>query len=700
MLILCEKPSVAADFARALGCQKKNGRFVGAGLTITFCVGHLFELCPPEAYNPAFKRWNLSDLPIIPEQFRYEPVQAVKEQTALVLSLLKKHRADDILIATDAGREGELIAREALLTAGLSDLSRCRRFWVSEALTENVIKAGVKNAKPLSEYNALAAQGFARQRADWLAGMNLTRYMSIGNQSLFAVGRVQTALLNAIASRNQEIALFAPKPYQELEALVQSDAGSSVKALLLNPLTGKTAFPCGDPLLSEAKQYCDGKPVDKAEAKTIRKTRKPEKLLNVTGLQKESYKRFGYSPEKTLETAQSLYEKRKCLSYPRTPSRVMGDNNAELFKQKFDLLKGAFPHLSRFCDPALIAASNKHIFNSADLEDHHALIPLNPLPSDADEAEKNVFGIVVESFFTACTPDYIYDEKQLTFHCGRHAFAAAIRQTVQQGWKAAAAKDEDDSSGAQEVSAFDERHCRVAKTEALSKKTAPPKEFSIDALLSFMENPRGEDGARLAGLGTPATRADIIKKLFSREYVFEKGKKLYASDKGLFLLKQLQKDPDLAKIADVGQTTEWERELFEDPAAFEKRIVSYIRSCVKKDARRDVYEKAPLGKCPVCGRGVLEAKKNFYCPGYKDAEKPCSFTIWKETCGARISVSDAQALLAGKRTAVKKCASKAGKSFSAKFYLDKDSKVAFDFVDKIDMANRTARNAATGRRCV
>jgi DNA topoisomerase-3 len=685
MLILCEKPSVAAEFARVLGCSRKNGCFEGRGATITFCVGHLFELCPPEAYNPACKKWSLDDLPIIPDRFRYERVEAVKEQAETVIALLKKHRADDIVIATDAGREGELIAREALLMAGLSDFSRYRRFWVSEALTGAVIRSGLENARPLSDYNAIAAQGFARQRADWLAGLNLTRYMSIGGPALFAVGRVQTAVLNAIASRNEETARFAPKPYQELEALVLSEEGRSVNALLLNPKTGKTAFQSGDPCLSEAKRLCDGKPVDKTEAASTRKTLKPGKLLNITGLQKAAFKRFGYSPDKTLETAQSLYEKRKCLSYPRTPSRVMGDNNAELFREKFDLLKDAFPHLSRLCDPALMAASNKHVFNSAELEDHHALIPLNPLLTGASEAEGNVYGIVAEAFFMACMPDYVCDEKRLAFHCGPYVFAAAIRQTVQRGWKAAAkdeGEDEGGSSGVQEAPAFDGRRCRIAKTEALSKKTAPPKEYSIDTLLSFMETPRGGDGGALAGLGTPATRAETIKKLFAREYIVEKGKKLLASDKGLFLLRRLREDPDLAKIADVGQTTEWEKELSEDPAAFEKHIVSYIRACVKKNARREAYESAPLGKCPVCGRGVVESRRNFYCPGYKDTEKPCAFTLWKDACGAKITAADAQALLAGKRTGVKKCVSKAGKPFNAKFYLDKDCKVAFDFVDK------------------
>jgi DNA topoisomerase-3 len=598
------------------------------------------------------------------------------------LSLVKKHQDDDILIATDAGREGELIAREVLLMAGIKNFSRCRRFWVSEALTEDVIKRGMQNARPLSEYNKTGGQGFARARADWLVGMNLSRYISIGGAT-FSVGRVQTALLNAVAARNEETARFVPKPYQELEADIQSADGSPLKALLVNPQTEKTVFPGNDPYLPGAKQYCGGKPADKAEAKTARKTQKPEKLLNITGLQKTAYKQFGYSPEKTLDIAQALYEKHKCLSYPRTPSRVMGDSNAGLFKEKFDLLKDAYPQLSRFCDPSLITASNKHIFNSAALEDHHALIPLSHLPAGVTEQEKNVYEIVAKSFLTACMPDYIYNEKQITFYCGQYIFTAAIKETVQAGWKASVGKDKDEPEKEQATGIFDEKSCRIAKTEILNKKTTPPKEYSIDTLLTFMENPHNTKGEKLAGLGTPATRAEIIQKLFFREYIIDKEKKLYAADKGLFLLKQLKKNETLAKIADIDQTTLWEKQLDADPETFESGIISYIRECVKQKKDGDTYEKkTAVGKCPVCGRGILESQKSFYCPGYKDMEKPCSFSIWKEKSGAKITLADAQTLLAGKRTGTKKCASKEGKPFDAKFYLDDARKVAFEFANK------------------
>jgi reverse gyrase len=227
-------------------------------------------------------------------------------------------------VATDAGREGELIARLVFREAGITDISRVRRFWVSEALTKEVIRKSLETAKPWQDYNRIALEGAVRQQADWLIGINLTRYMTSGNNTLFSVGRVQTALLNAIATRNSEVARFTPVLYSELEAAVQSSNGTAVKAWLVNPKTGKTTFFDTPEYPRTAKAALREKAVDHTEATTNREIKKPEKLLNITALQKKAFRLHGYTPEKTLETAQALYEKHKCLSYPRTPSRVMG----------------------------------------------------------------------------------------------------------------------------------------------------------------------------------------------------------------------------------------------------------------------------------------------------------------------------------------------------------------------------------------
>ena len=683
MLILCEKPAVARDFARVLDCPRKDGFFEGGGNVITFCVGHLFQLFTPDDYDIKYKtNWKFEDLPIVPETWRYKVGEGVKAQAECVLRLLKAHSGDDVLIATDAGREGELIARVAMREAGITDISRFKRFWVSEALTDDVIRAGIAAAKPLSEYDSLCAQGFSRSHADWLVGMNLSRFMSTGNPPPpFSVGRVQTAVLAAVAKRNADVKHFVPVPYKELQAVIEDGAGTAVKALLENKETGKTSFFEKDTaLLKSALSQCETKHVDTVDVKSEQKKQKPEKLFNITGLQKAAYKTFGYSPDETLNLAQALYEKHKCLSYPRTPSRVMGDNNVELFLEKFNLLKTLSP-LSAFSDPALITAGNKHIFNSAALEDHHALIPLAPLPGTETEQERNVYFLVLDSFFTVCMPDFVYNEKSLAFHVGEYLFKAKIREVIEKGFKAAKQKQEEEKDDVEEIPAFDDSSCKVKALSILEKKTEPAKEFSIDTLLSFMEKPRDDSDKKLAGLGTPATRADVIKTLFARLYLRDEKKKLYVSDRALFLLGELSKNDALKKVADAAQTTEWEQKLIDAPEEFEREITAYVAECVKASPERASFreEKPALGKCPLCGKPVSESKLSYSCTGWKDEPK-CGFSIWKERAGAKISASDAKLLLAAQKTPLKKCVSKDGKPFEASFALA-GGKLDFVFKD-------------------
>ena len=681
MLILCEKPSVAKEFALVLGAVAKKGYYEADGTAITYCVGHLFEPLDPEGYDPKLKKWSIDDLPIIPAAFRYQMIASTKDQAKVVIGLLRSHARDEVIIATDAGREGELIARVAIAQAGIMDTVRYRRFWVSQALTPAIIFAGIRDSKPLAEYDALAAQGFARQRADWLVGMNLSRFMSIGNPPpTFSVGRVQTAVLSCIAARNNEVKRFVPVPYKELEACVSSADGVTVKAFLENPQTGKTAFFKEDEArLLAALQDCKGKGVDSVAVDSKEKRQKPEKLLNITALQKAAFRKFGYRPEETLAIAQSLYETRKCLSYPRTPSRVMGDGNVELFRDTFELLRGGF-ELSKFCDTSLISADNKHIFNLAALEDgHHALIPLAALPQGADEKERNVYNIVLNSFFAVCMPDFIYNKKSLAFHVGDWVFVSDIREVIQRGWREVFQDDDDKSDEEQEVPAFDEKNCFLTALTILEKKTRAKKEFALDTLLAFMEHPRGEGEAKLAGLGTPATRAEIIKTLFARQYVIEEKKKLYATDRGRFLLERLSKNTELSKMADAARTTEWEQRLAQDPAAFEKEIEEYVARCVRVDpqSERSVFQEKPLGCCPLCKRQVFETKTGYGCSGYKQQPK-CDFVIWKTVAGACVSPVDAALLLVGQKTKVKKCKNKEGKPFEAVFALQ-GGKVAFIF---------------------
>lgn len=680
MLILCEKPSVAKEFAKALNCKPEKGYYNNQEITVTNCVGHLFELCYPEHYDPKYKKWNLDDLPIIPRAFEYKKINTTLEQTNLVINLLKKHKDDEIIIATDAGREGELIARIVLLQAGIQSTGRIKRFWVSEALTEKVIAAGLRDAKPLETYNKMARQGFARQHADWLIGINLTRFSSIGNRVLFSVGRVQTAVLNAVATRNNRASKFVPLPYYELEVIISSQNGTKIKAWLINPETQKTAFVNAEGYIKKAMESC--KKNDKLEIKSsiIKKTIKPPKLLNITALEKTAYKKYGYKPNETDSAAQTLYEKYKCLSYPRTPSRVMGENNEDIFLKYFNLLKASFEKWSKYSDEKLIDKKNRHIFNNAELEDHHGLIPAGILPETASAVERNVYNIVVQSFFTACMPDYVYNERQLLIRAGEYQFRASIKEIIEEGWKKSLTPEEDEKNNdEQRVKDFDGNNCRIINAKILSKKTTPPKEYTIDTLLSFMENPKEDVGGRkLAGLGTPATRAEIINTLFERGYIIEENKKLFATKKGIFILSQLKKGEDLGKITDVAQTTEWEQQLNDNPEAFEESIKEFLGKALKRELK-ETYQQDSPGTCPICKKPVYEEKKSFYCSGY-EKEAGCKFAIWKEIGGAKITLADAKNLLEGKPTAAKDFISQAGKKFRAALVINQ-AKIEFRFLN-------------------
>ena len=337
MLILTEKPSVAKDFAKALGCcyssAEKCYKKADGSVVITNCVGHLFELDEPVAYNTDFKSWK--KLPVIPDQFHYHVSPGLKDAAKTVISLLKKHKDDEILIATDADREGEIIARECLKAAGITDLSKIKRFWVSQALTSNVILDGINKAQLLNNYNLLAEQGFTRQHSDWLVGINGTRFITNKAGKLFPVGRVQTAILSAISDRCNSINNFVPEKYFEITGEFNLPHGGKVKGIYVDS--------DGNSKLKDASLLTKLKPCVNQSAKLIdfkgeKKEIQPPQLYSLNDLQKEAFRYFDYSADTTLKLVQKLYEDYKCVSYPRTPSKVMWSQNVELFQnlyQKF-----------------------------------------------------------------------------------------------------------------------------------------------------------------------------------------------------------------------------------------------------------------------------------------------------------------------------------------------------------------------------
>ncbi|MBR4598829.1 MAG: hypothetical protein IKO39_02100, partial [Treponema sp.] len=396
MLILTEKPSVAQDIADTLGFTKNPalGCFVSADgkSGIVAAHGHLLELYKPEDYTGQTKKtWTLSELPLIPAQMKYKkipPEPKKPDSLEIIKRAFQKFGQENFILATDAEREGELIGALILDYIGFTKYDSARRFWTSEALTSDVIKKAIRESKPLKNYEHYKTAGLARQHADWLVGMNFTRLLSVQSETLCPFGRVQTAVLGAIFMREKAIEEFKPRPYVQLQITASKDNQSFKLTFFQNE---NERFSPDDKIVSDCKnQLASNKKLRIKEITKQEKTENPPQLFDITELQKYCSEHYQFSPSQTLELAQSLYEKHKCLSYPRTPSVVLGDDNVELFKAKFELLKNSYPKSAQGCAPENITAENKRIFNSAKLTDHHALIPLSPLSTEANESEKKV----------------------------------------------------------------------------------------------------------------------------------------------------------------------------------------------------------------------------------------------------------------------------------------------------------------------
>jgi len=563
-----------------------------------------------------------------------------------------------------------------------------------------VIKKGIESAKPLAEYKSYREQGFARQFADWLVGMNLTRLVTLKANKTLHFGRVQTAVLGAVYEREKAILNFNSEKYFELSVTMNKDFITNTPMFsvkLVNPDNEEYPTRFSEPSFFEKfKSLRHNEEGLITSLKKDKKTIQPPQLFNITGLQKEAHKKYGYSPERALDIAQALYEKHKCLSYPRTPSRVMGDDNVELIQNCYKILKENYTDtaLDRYmsgADPSLINSNNKRLFNTAELQDHHALIPLKQLPADASEEERNIYILVFERFFVILKHPYIYNSISIDVDISGHKFIGNGIEVLEKGWRCAVDinlsehDDEYDEDLYEDHSGLEQGKSYLIETvETLEQKTKPKKHYTFATLLQLMENPRGDDGRRLTGLGTPATRGAILQKLVDRKYVLLKGKNVLISDDGNFLIENILNNDDLASFISIPETTRWEEQLHNDTAAFIEGIKDFVRGAVKNTGMEAYQqpEKKSFGKCPVCKTGdIYEGKNNYYCGNYK-ADPPCKFVIWKNICQASVTHSDLQALLVGKQTKVKKCVSpKTGKEFNAKFELV-NGKIEFRFEEK------------------
>jgi len=664
--IITEKPSVANDFARALGIKgNRNGYIRDQNTVVTWAIGHLVELFEPEDYDQKFRKWDLNNLPILPENFKYKPKSETIKQLNIITNLLNNEKFDKVIIATDAGREGEVIARTILHHAGYKSDKNLYRFWTSQALTPDVVKQGMKSYKPASEYDRLWKAGHCRQIADWLVGMNGSRAATIKMNNLFSVGRVQTAVLALIVDRKRERENFKPETYWLIKAFFSNKKGSWW-GLWFNKETNRFK---DEKLVSEMIAKLENKDGVVKSVKNQKKNQAPPLLYSLTNLQQDANKKFGFSAQKTLDLAQSLYETKKCLSYPRTDSNVLGTDNISLTKQIVNNLSQVYEDLFKGIKYELIDKKNKRVFNDKKLTDHHALIPLSPCPSNTSSDERKIYNMVLKRFAAAFWPDCIYQQTEIITEVENENFKTRGKIILDPGWQTIYEKDEkkkieeDEQENLPNLRKGDSAKIEELKPE--KKKTSPPPEYSEALLLKDMTNPgkyvslddlkkvyRGD-----VGLGTQATRAQIIETLLFRKYIERDKRFLRATDKGSLLIDTLRQ-LNVAKIlTSPEETARWEQqlELISRGKGSDKNFMNNIKDFVcktveefKNTSNKNLINRN-FGKCPNCGGEIIEGNRGYGCSNWREKDGACRFVIWKKIADRIITPDMLKTLLNNKK---------------------------------------------------
>ncbi|GLI34335.1 type IA DNA topoisomerase [Desulforhabdus amnigena] len=697
-LVLTEKPSVARDFARALEVTgKKDGFIEGNGYVITWAVGHLVELAEPEDYDDKWKKWKLESLPILPESLKYKPISNAEKQLGIIQRQLRRADVGRIVIATDAGREGEVIARTILGT--VADVKgELYRFWTSQALTTQVVRETLKDLKPASNYDRLWNAGQARQIADWLVGMNFSRSATLklrgGGREIFSVGRVQTAVLALLVDRKRERENFVPQPYWLLRVNFSNARGSWWGSWFRGEQDRFHQKESAEEILA----LVEGQTGKVKSVKREKKKLAPPLLYSLTDLQREANSKFGLSAQQTLDIAQKLYEEKKCLSYPRTDSKVLGTQNVDLARKIVSKLSDRYPELFQGVLRSRIAISNKRVFNDARLTDHHALIPLAPLPSTVTHDQSRIYDLVLKRFAAAFHPDYEYEATLIVTEVTGETFRTKGSRPLALGWKtvygtkeAQTPKGGDDEPEEENLPPLERGDAAKVEDSKLEERmTQPPPEYTEALLLKDMTNPsryvseeelqkifKGE-----VGLGTQATRAQIIETLLLRQYVVREKKKLAPTDKGCFLIDRLRRFEKAKAIATPEETARWEMELEKialgvgDPDAFMRGIREFVENGVEEFKMSEGGQgmRATLGKCPACGGEIIEGKKGFGCSNWREKDGGCRFVVWKEIEGQKIWPGTLRVLLSGRATQPMRFRSEEGGEFTAALKLERDER--------------------------
>ncbi len=620
-LVIAEKPSVARDIARVLGCSKKeNGALEGNKYIVTWALGHLVTLKDPEDYDKKYKEWNMAVLPMMPEKLQIKVIPQTGKQYHAVTTQLARKDVNEIVIATDAGREGELVARWILDKA--HNQKPCKRLWIS-SVTDKAIREGFANLKDAKEYDNLYRAAVSRAEADWLVGINATRALTCKYNAQLSCGRVQTPTLAMIAQREQEIREFVPKPYYTVTA-----AAGGVVYTWKDEKSGGTRI--SD--LEKAKQIAEKAKRYPLVLQNVEKKKKQKEaplLYDLTELQRDASARFGYSAKQTLNLMQSLYETHKVLTYPRTDSRYLTKDIVPTLKERLDAVSiGPYKALAQ---QAKRSPLNGKLFfvNDAKVSDHHAIIPTEQYVqlSALSNEERRIYDLVVRRFLAVLLPPCVYEETVIQASIEKECFTARGKRMVEKGWQEAY---EDNRYDEEDEAKEEVREQNLPLLEAGMKigqpkislregKTKPPARFTEGTLLSAMENPvrymENRDSSLVktigeaGGLGTVATRADIIEKLFRSFLLEKKGNEIYLTSKARQLLKLVPADLKKPEL-----TASWEMQL-NDIAKGKKRrdvFMKEIRSYtvelideIKTEEGTFRHDNLTNKKCPNCGKRLL-----------------------------------------------------------------------------------------------
>ena len=629
-LVIAEKPSVAQSYAKNLSAYKKqDGYMEGENCLVSWCLGHLAEYARPEEYDERYAKWQFDDLPIIPEKWKLQVSADKKKQFSVLKELMNREDIEYLVNGCDAGREGELIFQRVY------DLSGCRkpvrRLWIS-SMEDEAIRNGFHEMKDAGFYSNLCMAAVCRAQADWLIGMNATRAYTTKYYKKLVVGRVQTPTLAMLTERQDRIEHFQKETFYRVEltdgklVAVSENITNKADAELLAAL-------------------CDGSEAIITELKREQKKVSPPKLYDLTSLQREANRYFGFTAKKTLDLLQELYEE-KLVTYPRTDSRFVTEDMIGTVEE----LAGKMPLMLPFVEYGQLGHNIKRVVNNAKVSDHHAILPtkeavekgIMDLPVD----KKNLMILIGQQVLQAVGEDYLYEQTDVTVNCQKNEFTARGKTAVQMGFKDVekafrshcVKTEKEDSDRQLEIPYGYQKGMQLfsVKAETSIHYTSPPKSFNEDTLLAAMEaagNKEFDENTEKKGLGTPATRASTIEKLVASGYAQRKGKQIIPTAEGRELIRVM---PENLKSA--GLTAEWENRLLlmergelngeqfmDDIVAMLEEILNGCRKIPEEERNRFQTAKELIGKCPVCGSDIFEGKRNFYC-----SNRQCDFALWKD----------------------------------------------------------------------